>query len=81
MTQRAGDACEARFSKGCSGWGAEAHHIVLRSQGGSNEPENLLWVCSACHSTIHSYPLAARERGLIASRPHHEITRGPPHDD
>ena len=31
----------------------EAHHIVFRSNGGSDEAENLLTLCHACHRTLH----------------------------
>ncbi len=29
------------------------HHIIPRSQGGSNNPENLTCLCSACHKLTH----------------------------
>lgn len=29
------------------------HHIKLRSEGGSNRPENLVGLCSGCHTRIH----------------------------
>lgn len=31
-----------------------AHHVIYRSQGGSNDPENLLMLCHECHSLVHS---------------------------
>jgi hypothetical protein len=31
----------------------EVHHITARSRGGSNQPENLLSLCSACHRLWH----------------------------
>jgi len=31
----------------------ELHHIKPRSFGGSNEPENLLPLCSKCHKKVH----------------------------
>ena len=31
----------------------EVHHIVPRSQGGTNEPENLTTLCSSCHRLWH----------------------------
>jgi hypothetical protein len=30
-----------------------AHHITPRSQGGSDQPENLTTLCQACHSQVH----------------------------
>jgi 5-methylcytosine-specific restriction endonuclease McrA len=32
----------------------QAHHIIYRSQGGKDELDNLLTVCSACHVAIHA---------------------------
>lgn len=37
----------------CGGIGCQYHHVVPRSQGGSNHRENLLLVCSVCHGEIH----------------------------
>lgn len=66
IIHRSGGRCEADgFSPYCSGVGTEAHHVVRRSQGGSNDPSNLLWVCAADHQRIHQYPEAARQRGLL----------------
>lgn len=30
------------------------HHIIFRSQGGSNEPDNLITLCETCHRTLHN---------------------------
>lgn len=32
----------------------EAHHIVYRSQGGSNDLTNLILLCNRCHAVVHS---------------------------
>lgn len=32
----------------------EVHHIVFRSQGGSDNQENLITLCHTCHSLLHS---------------------------
>jgi 5-methylcytosine-specific restriction endonuclease McrA len=32
----------------------EIHHIVHRKHGGTNDPSNLMPVCSLCHSKLHS---------------------------
>lgn len=29
------------------------HHIVKRSQGGSDETENLIALCAGCHRNVH----------------------------
>lgn len=31
----------------------EVHHIIFRSQGGSNEAENLITLCHTCHKALH----------------------------
>ncbi len=39
---------------GCGHTGfLEIHHIVPRSQGGTNDPDNLICVCSGCHKMLH----------------------------
>jgi hypothetical protein len=71
VAHRAGGQCEAAFGLSCKGTGSEAHHKLRRSAGGSNDPENLLWVCGGpdgCHERIHQNPDVARARGLLLSR-------------
>ena len=31
----------------------EVHHIIFRSNGGSNEENNLITLCSSCHRALH----------------------------
>lgn len=33
--------------------GLQIHHCVKRSQGGTNNPMNLISLCWACHAVIH----------------------------
>lgn len=33
--------------------GLQIHHIMKRSQGGSNDPHNLITLCMYCHATAH----------------------------
>lgn len=33
---------------------AEAHHIRTRGAGGSDDPENVMWLCRRHHREIHS---------------------------
>jgi 5-methylcytosine-specific restriction endonuclease McrA len=33
--------------------GIHVHHRVKRSQGGSDVPENLVWLCGGCHDGEH----------------------------
>ena len=59
----------------CCDCGSEAglcvHHIVARKDGGTNEPKNLITMCTACHRDRHrragkSYLQAARDYAQIA---------------
>lgn len=38
------------------------HHIIPRSKGGSDDPSNLIDVCSNCHEDIHEGPAGANLR-------------------
>lgn len=33
--------------------GLQVHHVVHRSQGGSNSPHNLICLCWKCHAVAH----------------------------
>jgi 5-methylcytosine-specific restriction endonuclease McrA len=33
--------------------GTEAHHVRFRSQGGDDDPENLVLLCKSCHDARH----------------------------
>ena len=33
--------------------GLQIHHVVLRSQGGTNLPQNLITLCWKCHAVAH----------------------------
>jgi len=35
----------------------EIHHIKERNQGGSNKPDNLIPLCSNCHSLVHEHQI------------------------
>jgi len=37
----------------CHKIATEKHHIIFRSQGGTNHPLNLAHLCSNCHYQIH----------------------------
>ncbi len=43
------DAC-----RWCMHRGSEVHHVAYRSEGGPNEPSNLILLCGACHARAHS---------------------------
>lgn len=33
--------------------GLQIHHVMKRSQGGSNHPHNLITLCWRCHAVVH----------------------------
>lgn len=68
VIERAHGRCEASFSPHCAGVGHHAHHVLRRSQGGPNTPENLLWTCAACHGLIHAEPERAMRAGYLRSK-------------
>jgi hypothetical protein len=39
----------------------EVHHVVPRAAGGSNGPDNLVTLCSACHRLMHATPFHERQ--------------------
>ena len=39
------------------------HHIIRRSDGGTNDPENLQVVCPNCHAEIHFYGVKQNLKG------------------
>lgn len=40
----------------------EVHHIVYRSQGGTNDENNLITLCEDCHSKVHDGKLAITKK-------------------
>ncbi|MFH2051168.1 MAG: HNH endonuclease [bacterium] len=57
----------ARDGHRCQGPGCtntrflEVHHVQPRARGGTNRPDNLTTLCSACHRHIHEKAQGARE--------------------
>jgi 5-methylcytosine-specific restriction protein A len=37
----------------CGKRAVDIHHVKHRSQGGTDEPENLIALCRECHEKIH----------------------------
>jgi 5-methylcytosine-specific restriction endonuclease McrA len=65
LLERSGGRCEAGQSPYCRGVGSEIHHLKKRSQGGSNDPRNLAWVCGPCNGWVEDNPDAAHRAGLV----------------
>lgn len=65
--ERSGGRCEGRLPC-CTGTAEHVHHVVRRSQGGSNEVGNLLALCFRCHEWVHANPVAAVKKGLLGGR-------------
>ena len=61
---RSGGYCEARWED-CRIHAAHVHHIRRRSQGGTDEPANLLAVCVHCHHMIHTNIAEAVTKGHL----------------
>lgn len=40
--------------------GLDVHHVVMRSLGGSDAPENLIALCRNCHQSVHGHVLILR---------------------
>lgn len=62
---RSDGRCEARCAPSCAGRGEHAHHQLMRSQGGADDPSNLLWVCRPCHDWIHQHPADSYAAGWL----------------
>lgn len=41
----------------------DVHHIIFRSNGGSNEPENLITLCRTCHKDLHNGKIKLKVKG------------------
>lgn len=43
----------------------EVHHIIFRSQGGSDEEDNLITLCSTCHYNVHHGKQKLNSKGKL----------------
>ena len=47
----------------------EVHHIIFRSQGGSDEADNLITLCHSCHKALHdgkiSFNFSGKRKGQL----------------
>ena len=52
--------CQCCGKRNCR---VEAHHIVFRSKGGSNDLENYVTLCEDCHKAVHSGEIDLKLKG------------------
>ena len=45
----------------------DVHHIIYKSNGGSDEPENLITVCRPCHWKIHNKGMKVPVQGKLST--------------
>lgn len=50
---------------GCTGRAVHVHHKRRRSQGGTDDPENLLHLCRKGHDFVHSNPEISFRKGWL----------------
>jgi 5-methylcytosine-specific restriction endonuclease McrA len=43
----------------------EVHHIIFKSQGGSDEHDNLITLCHTCHDNLHKGKIKLKLRGKL----------------
>lgn len=66
VMERAGWRCEVEHDgTRCENRATQAHHVLRRSQGGADDPSNLLATCAVCHHHIHAHPEWAYQRGYL----------------
>ncbi len=42
----------------------EVHHLIFRSQQGSDEQDNLLTLCKTCHDALHAGTIELKQKGV-----------------
>lgn len=56
VSMRDKDLCQV-----CGVAGCELHHILYKSQGGKDVPNNLVMLCNLCHHKEHSVKAMGRD--------------------
>ncbi|KKN42819.1 hypothetical protein LCGC14_0709510 [marine sediment metagenome] len=54
VLHRDGYRCQRRAKGAVHHRKLHVHHVVYKSQGGTDEPGNLLTLCSSCHDALHA---------------------------
>ena len=49
----------------------EVHHIIFRSQNGSDEESNLITLCKTCHDKLHEGKIELKKKGKIKTQLKH----------
>ena len=49
----------------------EIHHIIFRSQGGSDESKNLITLCKTCHGKLHNGKINLKKNGKVKGQLKH----------
>lgn len=65
VKNRASLRCEIRVWDICEGRVHQIHHRLRRSQGGSNDVDNLLAACNSCHAYCHDNPTESYAKGWL----------------
>lgn len=52
----------------CKGRGEFIHHVLRRSQGGTDTAEDTRWTCDPCHRYLHDNVAESYERGWLRKR-------------
>jgi 5-methylcytosine-specific restriction endonuclease McrA len=60
-----GGRCAFAIPDVCQGAAVDGHHLLPRSQGGTDTQENCAALCRACHEYVTQHPAWAYERGLL----------------
>ncbi|HBI03621.1 MAG TPA: HNH endonuclease [Paenibacillaceae bacterium] len=51
--------------------GLEVHHIIFRSENGSDEEDNLMTLCKTCHDALHRGEVTLKKKGKKKGQLHH----------
>lgn len=52
-----------------SSQGLQVHHAIARGEGGTDSPQNLITLCSYCHSHAHGPPALRHAHNRAGNRP------------